>query len=334
MPTTYPSCKQFINVAKEVTAGTPVETPTTTCPVTSFKPKDDPVWLEDNSLVGSMTKLRGLVQGPRKGSWTCEGPVFLDWIAIFLLNIMGAVATTGPVSSIYTHVLSLLNSGTGQPPTDTIVDWQGLTATTHARTYPGAVVSELTIKGNAESTLLEWSAKGAGWWSTDAAGEPVSSLPTESPLAAWRAELGFGGALPGSKNATIRDYEITITREISVQHTAQNSQDPFIIQRGELSVAGKFFVSKPADETFLDYFRDNTQPSFVFAISNGLAGAAARTMTINITQCACTMTEVNRGDAAVGYDVTFRSVANTTDAGASGGISPIKITITNPVASY
>ena len=46
------------------------------------------------------------------------------------------------------------------------------------------------------------------------------------------------------------------------------------------------------------------------------------------------MAEINRGDQAVGYDISGEAIANTTNVGASGGFSPIKYTITNAVASY
>lgn len=333
-PTTYPSAKQFVNIAKETTQGTPVETGMKTWPMTNFKPKDDPVMLDDEGMRGSMVEVYGVIQGPRKSNFTCDGAVFLDLLPNALFNLMGACATTGPVSSSYTHVLSLLNSGTGQPPSHTLVDFQGLTATSGARTYSGCSFSELTLKGNPESTLLEWAGKGSGFWSAAyPTAAPTLDVTTESPMAAWRVELAFGGALPGAKNLTVREWEVTTTREISVQHTSQNSQNPYIIQRGTIATEGKFFVAKPSDETFLTYFRDNTQPVFQLIVTNGLAGASLRTLTIDINAMQMTA-EINRSDPAVGYDVTFKGIANTVNAGASGGYSPVKYTVVNPIVSY
>jgi hypothetical protein len=334
-PTTYPSAKQFVNLAKETTQGTPVETGQKTYPFTEFKPKDDPVMLADEGLRGSMVKTYGKIQGPQKSAFTGAGAVFLDLLPHLLLNLMGAVASTGPVSSIYTHIASLLNSGTGQPPSHTFTDFQGLTATSGARSYAGGSLSELTLKGNPESTLIEMAIKGSAFWSNAfPTAPPTVDLPAENPMAAWRVELAFGGALPGSKNLTVREWEITTTREISVQHTSQNSQAPYIIQRGPIQTMFKFFVAKPSDETFLTYLRDNTQPQFQLLVSNGLAAANARTLQIDMTALAFDSVEINRGDAAVGYDVSGEAVANTTDAGASGGYAPVKYTVTNAIASY
>lgn len=331
MPTTYPSAKQFVNIAKEVTQGTPVETGQKTWPMTNFKPKDDPTWLDDEGLRGSMVKSYGLTQGVRKANWSADGAIFLDLLPHGLLNIMGACASAGPVSSVYTHVLSLLNSGTGQPPSHTFTDWQGLTATSQARSYAGSCFSELTMKGNPESTLLEWSGKGSAFWSNAfPTAPPTQDLTTESPMAAWRAAISFATVA----NLTIREWEVTISRELSVQHTSRNSQDPFIIQRGTLGVEGKFFVAKPSDETVLDYFRSNTQPAFQLLVSNGLAAANLRSLQIDVTKCAFTMSEINRSDPAIGYDCTWKGIANTTDAGASGGFAPAKFTVVNAITSY
>lgn len=334
-PTTYPSAKQFVNFAKETTQGTAVTTGMTTMPLMEFKPKDDPVLLKDEALRGSMVKTYGVLQGPQKSSYSMSGPAFLDWLPAHLLNLLGDLTTTGPASGIYTHALSTLNSGTAQPATDTFVDWQGLTATSNARTYAGCAHSELTLKGNPESTLVEWSAKGMGYWSAAyPTAPPTNNVSAISPFAAWRVQLGIGGTAVGAPNLTIREWEVTTTRVISVQHTSQNSQAPYIIQRGEVATTGKFFVAKPSDETFLTYFRANTQPQFQLLVSNGLAGAAALTLQIDIQAMAFDMVEINRGDAAVGYDVTFEAIASTTNAGASGGYSPVKYTITNAVAAF
>lgn len=335
-PTTYPSAKQFVNFAKETTQGTAVTTGMTTIPVDEFKPKDDPVILADEALRGSMVKTYGKIQGPQKSNFTIAGPVFLSWLPAMLFNLMGDNTTSGPASSIYTHIGSLLNSGTGQPPSHTFIDWQGLTATSNARVYAGSCFSEITLKGNAESSLIGWSGKGSGYWSSAfPTAPPTQTLDTTAPMAAWRVALGFGGpASGGTQVLTIREWEVTTTREISVQHTSQNSQAPYIIQRGPITTTFKFGVTKPSDETFLTYLRANTQPQFQLLVSNGLAAAAAQTFQIDIQAAAFDSVEINRGDLAIGYDVSGEAVANTTNAGASGGFSTVKYTTTNAVASY
>src|SRR5690242_10096100 len=160
-PTTYPSAKTFLGLAKETTPGTPVA-PAFTLPLEKFEPEDKPTWLDDKSLVGSMVEVRGRQQGVEHTEWSASGPYFGDGIGFLLNNLLGDLTTTGS-SAPFTHAFSVLNSGTGQPGTLTLTHWQGLPAGQQARTYGGACVSELTLKGNVESELITMDIKGMAW---------------------------------------------------------------------------------------------------------------------------------------------------------------------------
>lgn len=327
-PTTWPSAKQVIGVAVETTQGTAVTTLGATCPVAAFEPEDKFVPLKDSALRGSMVDQYGQIQGPKNIEFSINGPVFTDWLPYFVRNILGDLTTSG--AGPYTHAMSVLNSGTGQPSSLTIVDWQGPTATSLARMYSGCCLSELTIKGNPESTFLEWSAKGLGWQSAAYPTAPPTFSPgTEAPMAAWRTGIGINGTFGGAPNSTIRNWEVTISRALKVEWTSQNAQTPYVIQRGPVSVAGNFYVSVPSDETFLTYWLNNTQPQFQFLIDNGGVSTAQRRLTLDIQVPAFDSVKINRGEEAVGYDCTFSNNANTTNAGASGGYSPIKVTAIN-----
>lgn len=157
-PVAWPSAKSFIGVKKEVTQGTAVPPLTATIPVNKFQPQPKFTPLKDESQRGSMAATNGQTQGAGHEEWTIsDSPAFYDMLPYLLNNILGDIATTG--AGPFTHVMSLLNSGTGQPGTLTIFDWQG-TPANQGRQYPGAVCTELTIKGNPESEFITWSAKG------------------------------------------------------------------------------------------------------------------------------------------------------------------------------
>lgn len=331
-PTTWPSAKQLTGVAVETTQGTAVTTLAASCPVKEFVPKDKFVMLKDDALRGSMVEQYGLIQGPKNTEFSMSGPVFADWLPFFLVNILGDRTTTG--AGPYTHAMSVLNSGTAQPSSLTIVDWQGPTATGQARVYSGCCLSELTLKGNPESTLLEWSAKGLGWQSSAyPTAPPTFTLSADAPFAAWRTGIGAGGTYGGAPSNVIRNWEVTITRALKVEWTSQNAQTPYIIQRGPVTVTGNFYVSVPSDETYLNYWLSNTQPQFQFLVDNGGATTAQRRLTLDIQSTAFEATEINRSEEAVGYDCNFSANANTTDAGASLGYSPIKATVINNTAT-
>lgn len=332
-PTVYPTAKQFIGVAKETTPGTAVAM-VATLPVEKFDPEDKVTYLVDKSMRGSMVNEYALIQGVKISDFSFSGPAYLDGIGYWLNNILGDLTTTG-ASAPFSHAFSTLNSGTGQPGTLTITDWQGLPATNQARQFAGACLSELTLKGNAESELITYDAKGTGWASVIAGAIPTPAATSALPVASWRSLLGIGGpASGGTLDGTIGDWEIKISRVLKPYFTAQNSQNPFVIMRGEVSVSGKLNFTVPASEAnALTPMLNNTQPQFQWTISNGGAGATLLTLQVDCQAAAYDTSKIERGAEAVGYSSTFKGVANSTNAGASGGVSPIKITLQNALAA-
>jgi hypothetical protein len=335
-PTVYPSAKQFIGVAKETTPGTPVAM-VATLPVEKFDPEDKPTPLIDKSMRGSMVSEYAYIQGVKQSEFSLSGPAYFDGLGYWLMNILGDITTSG-ASAPFSHAISTLNSGTGQPGTLTITDWQGLPATNQARQFTGACLSELTIKGNAESELITYDAKGMGWASNIAGAIPTAAPTPALPLASWRALLGIGGpASGGTLDSTITDWEIKISRVLKAIFTAQNSQNPFVIQRGEVTVSGKLSFTAPAAETSaLLPLLNNTQPQFQWKMDNGLTLGNLLGITVDVQAAAFDTSKIDRGGETVGYSSTFKAIASATNAGASGGVSPVKVTLQNalPAGTY
>lgn len=241
-----------------------------------------------------------------------------------------------PVTGPYTQAHSLLNSGGGQPTSHTITHFLGPTATSGARQYPGACLSELGLKWNAGSELLTWSGKATTWPSVALGSAPVAAPSTVLPVASWRMLLGIGGpASGGTLINTVTDGELTIKRDLNPYYTATGTQNPYIIQRGGLSVEGKLnFVA--ADESPLLYMLNNSQPQLQIVLDNGLAGTNKITFQIDCQIAAFTSMEPDGSKAAVEYGGSFTAVLNTTNAGGSGGYSPCKVSMTNnvPAGTY
>lgn len=241
-----------------------------------------------------------------------------------------------PVTGPYTQAHSLLNSGSGQPISHTITHFLGPTATSGARQYPGACFSELVMKWNAESELLSWTGKATAWPSVPLGVAPVAAPSTVLPVASWRMLLGIGGpASGGTLVNTVIDGELTIKREVTPYFTVTGAQTPYIIQRGGLSVEGKLnFVA--ADESPLLYLLNNTQPQLQIILDSGLTGTNKITFQIDCQTAAFTQMDPEGTKAAVEYQGTFMAVLNTTNAGGSGGYSPIKVSVTNnvPAGTY
>lgn len=331
MPVAYTSAKQFVGVAKEATQGTAVAM-TATIPIEKFEPEDKPVWLDDKALRGSMVEVYGKQQGVIKTDFSMSGPVFVDGLGWLCSNILGDLAVTGTTAP-YTNAFSTLNSGQGQPTSHTFTHFQGTPASTGARQYPGACLSELNLKFNAETQLLNYDAKGSSWPSVIAAAAPTSAPSAVTPIASWRAQLGVGGpATGGTLVTTITDGEIDIKRQLSVIFTAENAQTPYQIWRGMVTISGKLnFVAK--DESAYLNMINNSQPQVQLLISNGVTGAGAGSVQIDMQTCAFTAAKYDAGKEYVMYQVTFDAVANTTNAGGSGGYSPGKVTVINAIPS-
>lgn len=247
-----------------------------------------------------------------------------------LLSAHASAAVVKPVQAPFTDAFAVLNSGSAQPGSLTIVDWQGPTATTAARAYPGCCLSELVIKGNAESSTMMIDAKGTAWPSVPAAAIPTPIFTGALPQAAWQAQIGLAGTVGSAPVRTIVDFEIAIKRAVEPIYTAQNSSNPYFIQRGKVTVSGKFTIVA-ADETSLTYLNSNTQPQTQIIVSNGLAGAALLSMQVDVLNAAYSTSKINRGKAAVGYDASWDAIANTTNTGLSAGYGPVVITTSNAV---
>ena len=235
------------------------------------------------------------------------------------------VVSAGP----FTYAWSLLNSGGGQPVSHTLTHFLGPTATTQARAYPGFCLSEVDLKFNAESELYTWSGKGVSWPSIPSAALPVANGTAIKPIASWSTLVGIGGpATGGTLVNTVSDGEVDILREAVPIFTANGAQVPYIIQRGQLNVTGKLNFTAVSDESALLYMMNNTQPSVQIVTTNGLSGANLITIQIDMAQCAFVTSDPDTSKTAVGYQTSFEPVFNTTNAGGSGGQSPIKVTVT------
>lgn len=240
-----------------------------------------------------------------------------------------SAAALHTVSAPFIHTFAALNSGNGQPPTHTATDFTGLTPTVGARAYPSLCVSQIDFTGNAEQ-LFTAKVSGNSWVSAPAASAPTNTTTFTVPLPNWRSSVTVGG----SPLYDIGEWQISIKRQLQVYFTNQGFQNPFIIARGPLDATGSLNYSVAQDETPLTQMLSNTQPSLVIAINNGLSGANTIAFTFDIHKCAFIKSKPSRSAVLVGYEDEWQAVANTTDVGGSGGLGPIKVTVTNAVGAY
>lgn len=254
----------------------------------------------------------------------------------------------------FAHSFNILNSAQGyggaygaQPPTHCFTDYLGpMTGagtgdpanTFGARLYPGACVAQLDLTGNSEQ-LLEAKVSGTSWISFPAGTAPTNVISAVVPIANWRSTVQTG--LPGSATTlgsvlTVGEWQVSIKRELQVYFTDQGSQNPYVIARGPLDATGTLNYTAPGDETPLDQMLLNVQPAVTIAINNGFAGTSTSFIGLNIGmhQAAFIKAKPVRSGVLVGYDTEWGAVANSTNAGGSGGEGPCTVTLTNGVATY
>jgi hypothetical protein len=281
---------------------------------------------------GTTAEIRKQVGAPAGSVVTLDSPLYYTHAAA------QAVAT---VVAPFTHKFYLLNNGVGaggsvaaQPPTYTFTDYTGLTPTVEARTYSSVVLSELTFTGNAEN-LLSWSGKASSWISAPASTKPTAAVSTTATQASWRSVVGIGGpAAGGTLVNNVQEWSFSITRNNAVEFTNQNSQNPFSIVRGPMTVTGGLNFMPAIDETPLTTMLTNAQPQLQVVADNGLTLGNKNTIQFDSQVGAYTQSNLNSGNVPFGFDTQFESVANPTNIGQSLGLAPLSVTLINNVYTY
>ena len=325
MASAKPSVRSYVGIAKEVTPGTAVPA-TDFIPLAkdSLKPVDIIAPLYDTGLRGSMAQNYNYIQGRRHTEIDLGGPVFADTVGYWLGGIMGSVATTG-ASAPFAHAITLKNAtGIGadaQPTSFTIEDMY----VAENRFYPGCKVTDFTLTFNSEG-MLEYTAKLMGWPSeTTSVASPSFSSVVPTPV--WRGEVMIGGSTIGYTT----DGSVTMTRSAEAIFGINTDQGPYEIFVGALDATGNFTFVMENDDQLLN-FLNNTQPVINVAFSQG-AGASLTTVAFNIAKGAYTTGVIDRSADHVTVAVDIAAIANTTDAGATGGYAPIQWYLQNAVAA-
>ena len=260
---------------------------------------------------------------------TLSAPLYQNHLSAAPVTPYSAVTT-------YVHNFSLLNAGIGmggfaqaQPPTYTYTDYTGVTATSGARNYAYACLSELGLTGTANA-LLMWDAKGTAFASAIAGSTPTATVSTVKPEAAWDTTI----SIAGSPVNTIEEWKLTIARKLDPKFTNSGQQSPFAIPRGELGATLSMNFDPAVDESPFLLYLNNTQPTLTITSQNTLSGANLVQVVITAQVAAFDTGQLEDSKTVFGYQETVQCVANTTNAGPSAGYSPLSIAVTNAVVSY
>lgn len=310
--------RSFVGVGKETTPGTGV-VPTHYIPVTEISSMDDLSYLHDEGMRGSMVTSYGVQPGPKHGEVELKGNVDLTTIGFLLSSVLGDVATTG-AGAPFTHTFAVKNTTDGQPTSMSFSDFNGV----ETRRYVGAKTEELSFKFTNDG-LFEYESKIKSYASAIVS-DPTPAYSTYTPIANWKACVTIGGVA----NLLVQEGEFTISRDVDTLHTLNcGDNNPYKLFSGAVTVEGKLTFIYESNAELLRYL-NNSQPALNILWEHT---AATDSLNLHSTKAAYTAAEVKRGEQYAQLEVEFYSVANSTDAGASGGLSPVKATLLNTVAA-
>ncbi len=317
-----PTNLSFVGIAKEATPGTFVAS-ANYLPVNKFDPQDTTMWLTNDTWQGSAVSTYDKVAGPIYSEISCGGPVVPDMIGYLITGALGDVTTTG-ASAPFTHAISTKNSTTAQPVSYSLNDYDSV----DNRGYTGCQVYDLKFTWDGEKALM-WDGSLKGY-SSAVQTKPAFSNTGVAMLPGWLSAVTINSI----SALTMIDAEIDLKRAGDPIHTADGTQAPYQIFVGELSVNGKLTVVADTSTQLTNYLAGTKIP-LDFNFAQG-AGAAAVQFKAHMTNCNLDLVKVSRGKTYTEYELTYEAIANATDAGASGGKSPIKFTLQNalPAATY
>jgi hypothetical protein len=315
------SAQTLVSLAKEVARATPVTPATIWLPVRPDPKIADVIkYLDDKGQRGSMVENYNKVQGVIVNESSFAGDVFPDTFPNLMQAMLGGtdvVTGAGP----YSHVMSLLNNGAAntlgnQPASYTYYDANG----NNQRQVAAWQLGEVAMKFSADG-LLEYTAKAWGNQSVVVA-NPTSAFSSAVPLPAWDITANIAGAA----DARIGMGELLFHRNVTPIWTGQGTQSPYRIWAGPIKITGKAtFIYEPAEVELATYFLTNSQPIFTLTATQPVT---AYSLLWHMQVAAFTIGRINRSKDYVEIETEFEAMPNATDA-SSGGVSPVKFTVSN-----
>jgi len=274
---------------------------------------------KDQSWRGSAADCYSHETGPLSSVVKLTGPALADTLGYLLCGVLGDYTFTGGTPN--THAFALLNTGTQQPPSYAVTTKEPVGGLVRA----GCKVASVKISVDAGNPIT-FDADLAGLASATTANTPPA-VGAEKLLPGW----GFTATIGGSSEPRLIAATVQLARPIEAKSNTDGSQAPWLQRSGALSVTGDITLAITTDAYRAGFLAGSTT-SIDLNFQSGV-GAALRQLKLHCSQVA--LTDLNRdyGGKWVELQFSWEAEANTSDAGASGGKSPIAVTLKNQVGS-
>src|SRR5215472_3870534 len=266
----------------------------------------------DQSFRGQAARDQGYYGGFRSARITITQPlaqlnsghIFKAWL--------GQVATTGGADP-FTQTFTELDAA---PPTYSISVFDA--TITNTRAFTNCVLQKNTIKSGAKGLVTSESVW-LGKFDVTTNAKPAAVYDTAPHY------VPFEGAptIAGSANTRMLDFQMIMEREVEVVPGFTGTQDISTVSGGRISVTGTMLFA-PSDNTEIDQYRTNTQPTVSLLWTN----TASHTLTIQMTKCAIINGSfLDQTAPFLKWNAKYQGINNATDTG------PAKIVLLNSVGS-
>jgi hypothetical protein len=199
-PNIYPGVLSWLGVARELTVGTPL-VPVVTHPMnqSEFEPEDDPKFLKDQAIRGSMVDTFYETLGVESAMFNFGSPWFGDTHGYFFDNVFGDLSTVGSTLANPATTNSGLAVGatsctlSAAPPA-------AYSAGASIQIGTGSIAEVVIIGSTAASNVVNFASSGGGAAYPLRFTHPTSSTvqtcgtPFTHRFAALNSPLGYGGA--------------------------------------------------------------------------------------------------------------------------------------------
>lgn len=231
--TPRPGSQQWLGLAKEVTYGTAVTTPTMWIPVDSPKQESKITPLVDQALRGMMGTDFGQTQGMRHEELTYKTMIYADTVFPHLLAILGGTDT---ITALTASTLTLGSTSTTGGTLPAGATYWKVTATAAGGEGIGSNEVTATLTGTTSSQPLSWTAvTGATGWKiyrgTAPGAENVLVTTITSGATLTYTDIGAAGTAGAPPVAASYVHTVSLNNAADSTHTGQpNSYTGFLYQ--------------------------------------------------------------------------------------------------------
>ncbi len=243
-------------------------------------------------------------------------------VATLLYPLAFAHASGAQVTGLNKHQWALLNTGTAQPPSLSLWDYDG----EEWRTMSGCQLDELTIFFSG-SSLVYYTMTLIGNPATRNASAPSVSFSNDQTLVPWSAQF----LLAGTQVQTVEDWEISMKRGTKPIPDLTGSIEYDTYFADVLDITAKLTFKEVSGSPYLSKYLDGTQESFEMVLFDQANGYA---LDIHCDLTAYTTGQLDRGKEWVTVPLTLQPLPNSTDTtSTSGATSPVLVTVANATSA-